>query len=63
MQLPKTCPKCKANLQGKPIPAHLQDDFGSTHFSRIIAFYDKDRDRTSLFKCPDCKHKWKREDE
>lgn len=29
-------------------------------FSRCIGIYDMDRDVTSHWQCPDCKHKWER---
>jgi ribosomal protein L37AE/L43A len=54
------CPFCKSNLQGKPIPKEWQQDYGATHFSRIIAIYDRDKDRTVKYECPDCHKQWDR---
>lgn len=29
-------------------------------FSRAIGLYDRDRDKTVAWRCPDCGHEWKR---
>lgn len=56
-----TCPKCKANLQGEPIPEKDRKYYGTkTHFSRLIGLYSRDLDRTTHWICPDCKHRWER---
>lgn len=38
--------------------------FGATEtegwFKREIAIYDRDRDRTVAYRCPDCGHEWNR---
>lgn len=54
------CPFCKANLQGKPIPKKDQGAFGSTHFSRKIGIYSRERDMTVAWQCPDCGKQWPR---
>lgn len=49
------CPHCKTSLIGEPIPEKDRHHFGgSTHFRREIAIYDRDRDETTHFRCPDC---------
>lgn len=58
---PTTCPNCKANWQGDPIPPKHQSLFGgSTHYSRLIAIYDVEKDRTVAWLCPDCDYKMER---
>jgi len=60
------CPKCGSDLRG---PTHTGPHpewygFGDTcevcgdppHFSRVIGVYDRDRDRTVAWRCPDCGH-------
>lgn len=50
------CPHCGANLVGAEIPLTHREYFGGkTHGSRLIAIYDRDRDRTSHYECPDCR--------
>lgn len=56
----EACPSCNVSLQGEPIPAHSQDSYGATHFSRKIGLYSRERDRTVAWKCPDCGHEWER---
>jgi hypothetical protein len=59
--IPKTCPSCNADFQGNPIPIRDRKHYGNkTHFSRIIAIYSRDTDRTEKWRCPDCKHEWLR---
>jgi hypothetical protein len=55
-----TCPLCQADLTGAPIPVEDWEDFGGTHFSRAIAIYDQNRDRTTHYRCPDCGGEWER---
>ncbi|WP_079913006.1 hypothetical protein [Paenibacillus sp. 32352] len=55
------CPYCGANLQGAPIPLESQKNYGATHFSRKIAYYDEVLDRTTAFICPDCGGQWSRD--
>jgi len=55
------CPKCKASLRGKRIPEKHREAYGNaTHFSRVIGLYDRNLDRTTHWKCPDCGHVWLR---
>lgn len=57
--MPDTCPHCKADLRGKPIPEDVRGLFGGhTHFTRKISLYDRDKDRTVAYRCPDCKGEW-----
>ncbi len=59
--LHETCPKCAVSLQGPPIPEkYLAMYGGKTHFSRALGLYDRDRDSTTHWKCPDCGHVWDR---
>ena len=60
------CDACGADLRDSPIPTkHLALYGGSAicngcggarHYSRRIAMYDPDRDRTVAWRCPDCGH-------
>lgn len=54
------CPKCNVSFQGEKIPEKDMHAFGATHFSRVIGIYDRDRDMTVAWRCPDCKHEWSR---
>lgn len=61
------CPNCGNDLTGKPIPQEYIDRglYGKppnnkTHYSRRIGLYDRERDRTSHWRCPDCNHTWSR---
>lgn len=59
---PDNCPACNASLIGAPIPEenrHLHAP-GSTHYYRVIGLYDRKKDRTTHWKCPDCGHTWER---
>lgn len=54
------CPKCKVSLIGEAIPKEHRHHFGNqTHFSRKIGIVVNDRVRT--WQCPECGHKWPRE--
>ncbi len=58
---PERCPHCNADLQGDPIPEEYLDCFGgATHYSRKLAVYDYNRDRTSAsaWRCPVCGQDW-----
>ena len=52
------CPKCGADWRSDPIPAeYIEQGFyapTSTHYSRRIAVYDRELDRTVEWLCPDC---------
>lgn len=59
---PMVCPKCKADLQGERIPEEHRQYYGdSTHYGRVTALYSMEEDRTTGYRCPDCKHEWKRD--
>jgi predicted Zn-ribbon and HTH transcriptional regulator len=59
MTLPDTCPHCKTSLIGDPIPEEHREAFGgATHGSRLLSLYDRSKDRTIAFQCPDCKERW-----
>lgn len=65
MSYPDICPACKASMQGDPIPQEWIDKGyyhkDTTHYSRVIGIEDpKIYDGISWWKCPDCKHVWKR---
>lgn len=56
------CPACGADWQGDEIPATHREHFGGkTHYRRLIAVYDRDKDRTVAWRCPDCKEEWPRD--
>lgn len=59
-----TCPHCKADLQGAPIPEeYIQKGYydpETTHYSRRIGVYDLNTDRTVAWRCPDCGDEWER---
>lgn len=49
------CPRCGADWTGDPIPETHREHFGgATHFRRVIAHYDRERDCCVGFQCPDC---------
>ena len=55
------CPLCGANLRGDEIPQEHRQHYGNkTHFSRVFAIYDRGRDRTVEYQCPDCNGRWPR---
>lgn len=60
---PARCPKCDADLRGELIPEALRAEYygGKTHYLRAIGIYDRGRDRTVAWRCPDCGHEWRRE--
>ncbi|GAB6989534.1 hypothetical protein [Paenibacillus pini] len=54
------CPHCNANLRGDSIPDDIVHNYSGTHWSRKIGLYDKSRDRTVAYECPDCGGQWER---
>lgn len=55
------CPACGASWIGDPIPETRRHYYGSaTHFRRLIAIYDSEKDCTVRWRCPDCKEEWER---
>ena len=58
---PTECPQCHADLRGGEIPLCDRAAFGGeSRFSRCIAIYDRDKDRTTHWRCPDCGAEWER---
>lgn len=56
----ESCPKCKTDLRGNPIPEeHRQHYGGRTHFLLQTSLYARSKDRTHAFECPFCGHQWK----
>jgi len=56
------CPNCEAGLDGGRIPENQRSLFGAGRFSRAIAVYDREKDRTVKWQCPDCGHEWRADD-
>jgi predicted RNA-binding Zn-ribbon protein involved in translation (DUF1610 family) len=70
------CPHCGSDLRGPEIsrtwylaygydpdgrPATCRDGCGHPpHYSRLGSVYDRWRDRTVAWQCPDCGRKWQR---
>lgn len=55
----KNCPHCDVSLIGDPIPEEQIEFFsGRTHWMRQIGIYDRDTDRMTAWRCPDCGHEW-----
>lgn len=60
----EACPECKSSW----VSRYLTDEEtrsnhfskGTKFFSRLIAVYDRDKDRTVSFACPDCLTMWDR---
>lgn len=53
------CPACNAAFDGGPIPAAIREHYSPPfRWSRRIAIYCRDRDRTVAYRCPDCQHEW-----
>jgi uncharacterized protein with PIN domain len=56
------CPECGADLRGEEIPPEQRAMFGgATHGSRLIGIYDRARERTECYRCPDCEARIERE--
>jgi hypothetical protein len=56
----ESCPHCGASLRGEKIPEELRKFYKGTHFSRKIAIYDRFKDQTVKWQCPDCLKEWDR---
>lgn len=53
------CPNCGVSWQGEEIPEENREMYGgATHTSRLISVYDRIKDRTTHWKCPDCQMVW-----
>lgn len=58
------CPKCNTSWVGVEIPKKVQEQFGGrTHYSRLLAIYDRDADVTVIWRCPDCRYIFSRLEE
>jgi len=54
-----SCPHCGVSLIGKTIPKKLRKYYSPPyHYKREIGIYDRDKDMTVAFECPDCKKRW-----
>jgi rubredoxin len=49
---PTECPKCHADLRYGI--SDIKDNGEFEYFSRVISIYDRDKDRTTHWRCPDC---------
>jgi predicted RNA-binding Zn-ribbon protein involved in translation (DUF1610 family) len=55
------CPFCGVSLIGKPIPKAIRAAYAPPYrWRREIAIYDREKDRTIAYKCPDCGKRWDR---
>lgn len=61
------CRKCGADLRGPAIALENIESYGghvdcrdgcgaASHYSRLVGIYDRGKDRTVAWMCPDCKH-------
>jgi predicted Zn-ribbon and HTH transcriptional regulator len=58
MSTPTECPKCKADLDGGPIPENIREHYRPPYrWSRVIGV-ELDHDRIEHWRCPDCGHEW-----
>lgn len=54
------CPNCNLNLIDKPIPQEYHEYHYPPYFYRKeIGIYDRDKDSTVAYRCPNCKFEWK----
>ena len=60
MGYPTECPYCKANLIAEEVPIESRELYGGTHFYRVISIYDREKDATVKWQCPDCREQWDR---
>ncbi len=59
----RNCPSCGSSWRGDLIPETSREFYGgSTHFSRLVGIYSRERDRTVAWQCPDCGEKFDRND-
>lgn len=55
------CPNCNADFRGEEIPeAYSKWHTGETHYSRIIGHVSTTTDAMTGWECPDCGHRWPR---
>lgn len=51
----EVCSKCGADWDGGEIPENIREHYSPPYrWSRRISVYDRDRDRTVAYRCPDC---------
>lgn len=55
---PTECPKCHADLREIVVVTGSGGD--TWEGSRVIGVYDRDKDRTTHWRCPDCGAEWER---
>ena len=61
LSLVANCPKCGSLWHDKRIPEESRHHYGNARFfSRVLGIYDRDRDCTIGYQCPDCKTFWDR---
>lgn len=62
LSLIANCPKCGSLWHDKRIPEESRHHYGDARFfSRVIGIYNRDRDRTVAYQCPDCNTCWDRD--
>jgi uncharacterized C2H2 Zn-finger protein len=62
LSLLANCPKCESLWHEKRIPEGQRALYGDAKFfSRVMGIYDRNRDRTIAYQCPDCHACWDRE--
>lgn len=58
----RNCPHCGTSWVDKPIPKEYRHNYSPPYFySRLIALYDRDLDRTVRYLCPDCNYQFERQ--
>jgi hypothetical protein len=60
----EACPVCKASWRGEPIPQESIDNGfydGPGFFSKVMALYSMEEDRTFAYCCPSCNITWDRD--
>ena len=59
MEGKENCDNCGAMLFGEKIPENDRQSFGGrVYFRREVAIYDREKDRTIAYRCPDCCFEW-----
>lgn len=56
------CPECDTLWHDKEIPEEYREYYSPPYFySRVIALYSLEEDRTFAYRCPDCGATFKRD--